>query len=388
MSGSQKIRVMQIVVPFTTYGRLGTTGPERRAANAAAGWGELGIDAVVLYPRRGILRDHFVASGVQLIDFDFSGKNDVSMVNRIADIAGSVGAHVIHTQGGPSVDMQAVFAGERCKIPVVVTRPVMLEYECAYSPMRRKIYRAIDRMTTLRMADRIVAVNADGAAYLSKREHVPASRLQLIYNGVKLDQFSPRTASNSAGGAGEKPVVLGAVGHLTPYKGWKDFLAVVARLRDQDLNIEALVVGEGEQRSELEALTAELRLQNIVRFLGFRDDMPQLLPQMDIFFFPSLREGLSVAIIEAMAAGLPVVSSLTGGIREQVVEGQNGHILEVHDLDGMTAACRALIRDPNRRASFGQVSRHLAEVRFDQRKMISDYAACYRRLAALPREDN
>jgi L-malate glycosyltransferase len=362
--------------------RISVTGPERRAANLAPQWREHGIEPVVCYPQRGNLRDKFIGAGLKVIDFEIGSILNLPAAKRIAAVAREHEVQLIHTQGPPSLDTLACFGGRLAGVPVVITRPSMIEDQITYSPLRRRLYSLIGRATVLRLARRIIAVS--GAGYQHLRHYCGAEerRLQLIYNGIDPSRFPVRQHNDNRGEPRSPPVVIGMVAQLLPSKGWPDFIEVIGRLRRQGLNVLGLIVGEGELREALEADVARRGLQRHMEFSGFCDDVASLYQRMNLFLFTTHREGLSVAVIETLASGLPIVATEVGGIREQVEEGRNGYVVQVGDLNAMVHQCTKLIRDPALRAAMGRVSREIAEGRFRERRMLEQYVNCYREVAA------
>ena len=372
--------VLQLMPPPSPKGTIpgGVSGPERRTANLAGQWRTHDVRAVIGYPKRGKLWQEFVDSGVEIVDFEIAGKFDVMAPAKIARLARAHRAQIIHTQGPPSLDLLAVLAARMVGISSVVTRPVMIEDEISRSPFRRLVYGLIDRWVTATQATRYVAVSKDGFARLQKQTTLRGNRLKLIHNGINLGRFPVKGPSNSDGSLISPPVVIGMIGHLLDYKGWPDFIEVIRRLAADKLNVRGLIVGEGGDRTALEEIVQKKGLMDIVQFYGYRADVRPVLAGMDLFLFTTLREGLSVAVIEAMASGLPIIATSVGGIAEQIENGRNGHIVAVHDLDAMVAHCTTLIRNPRLRASMGESARRIAEERFSEVRMLAEYAACYR----------
>lgn len=379
------LRVLQIVIApqVQRSGQpIGVTGPERRAANLAPYWREYGIEPIVCYPQRGNLRGRFVGAGLKVIDFEIGNKLNLSAIRRIATLALEHSVQLIHTQGPASLDMLACFGGSYAGIPVIITRPVMIEDQITYSPPLRRLYSLIDRTTTLRLVRRVVAVSHRGYQHLHDYCGLEEKRLQRIYNGINLRRFEIRQHNENRGESNGPPLVIGMVAQLFAPKGWPDFIKAIARLRDQGDNVLGLIVGEGELRDALEADVANRGLHANIEFTGFREDMAKIYQRMDFLLFTTHREGLSVAVIEALASGLPIVATDVGGIREQVEEGRNGHIVQVGDLDLIVQHCTRLIRDPARRAAMGLASRTIAEERFSERRMLEEYVTCYQQTAS------
>lgn len=142
------MKVLQIVIAPSTGSSTGisATGPERRAANLVGRWREHGVEPIICYPRRGNLWGVFEASGVPLVDFEIGDKLNWSAVSRIARIARTYGAQVIHTQGPPSLGLFGLFAAWSFHCPLVVTRPMMVEDHVYYAQWRRVLYSVIDRL--------------------------------------------------------------------------------------------------------------------------------------------------------------------------------------------------------------------------------------------------
>ncbi|MGE5192782.1 MAG: GT4 family glycosyltransferase PelF, partial [Deltaproteobacteria bacterium] len=140
------------------------------------------------------------------------------------------------------------------------------------------------------------------------------------------------------------------------------------------------IVGDGPDRPALESLCDELRLRGNVRFLGFRDDVHALLPQSDLFVLSSVTEGLPMTLLEAMAAGLPTVSTDVGGISELVAEGETGRLVPPQSPEALAAAILELVRDPERAARMGTAGRRRVAGEFDLRRVVARYEDLYQKL--------
>ena len=186
--------------------------------------------------------------------------------------------------------------------------------------------------------------------------------------GIDLDRFdSPRPALEK-----QRPLV-GTVARLAPQKDHRTLVAA-ARLVPE---AEFVVVGNGELRGELERLAEGLP----VRFLGARGDVPELLASFDVFALPSLYEGLCLAVIEAQAAGVPVVATPVGGIRDTVVDGETGLLVPTRDPTALAAAIRRLLDDrPAAEAMAAEAKRRVRE-RFSVERMVEETLALYGGLA-------
>jgi glycosyltransferase involved in cell wall biosynthesis len=346
-------------------------------ANIAPLWADMGIAVTVLYPRCGALWDRFADSGVQLLEFEMKGKYDLGAVRRLSAAISDSQAQVIHSQGAAALDLMTVAAAQRTGVSSVITRPVMIEDLINRPALSRKLFEVVDRIYTLKRADALVAVSQDGFKRLEK--FARNERLHLIHNGTSspVDNLPPRPDDGK--------LHVGMVGHLRDYKAFDDFLRVAQKLCNMRENLHFDIVGEGPERASLEAVAAEWRMEGNVTFHGLLTDVGPALQQMDIFLFTSLREGLSVAILEAMSAGLPIIATDIGGVADQVEPGQNGAILPARDIDGLAAACIELIDDTEKRAVMGRASRRKFEAHFAQGAMLKNYVRLYDGVAAKKR---
>jgi len=176
-------------------------------------------------------------------------------------------------------------------------------------------------------------------------------------------------------------VVFVSVASLTAKKNHAGLLRAFRTLRDEVGGAVLLLAGSGDCRSDLELLAASLGIGADVIFLGAYDNVHELLCAADVFVLPSEREGLPLAVMEAMAAGLPIVSTAVGGVPEIVEDGHNGLLVDAGDEDGLAQAMITLAQDPNRRKAMGRAA-VAAAPRFDVSHMVHSYEALYEELLA------
>jgi glycosyltransferase involved in cell wall biosynthesis len=170
------------------------------------------------------------------------------------------------------------------------------------------------------------------------------------------------------------------VGNLRPVKDYPCLLRAFARARSRVADATLVFVGDGVERPKLEALGRELGVAEAVRFAGDRSDVPRLLRLFDVFALSSQTEGISVALLEAMATGLPAVVTDTGGNPEVVVEGQTGELAPVGDHEALGDALAGLLADPGRRRVWGAAARERVLEDFSLDRMVRDYESIYDQL--------
>lgn len=230
-----------------------------------------------------------------------------------------------------------------------------------------------------RLADRVVAVSESLRTFLISQLRLPPERVDLIPNGIDIDVYAGgnRARARAELGLRDDEPVIGHVGRLVPVKNHRLLLAAYARLTATPSRL--LLVGDGPERPALEQEVARLGLSEQVTFLGIREDVADLLAAMDLFVLSSHSEGLPLAILEAMAAGLPVVATEAAG--QDVVTPATGRLVPNDDPARLAAAMAELIDDPARRARLGAAAAAEARRRYSLQVMADSYAALYRQLA-------
>ena len=224
--------------------------------------------------------------------------------------------------------------------------------------------------------------NSNAVVEQLREEGVARDRLGLIYNGVDASVYRTlpmRSELRKSLGISQDALILVMVANFIPYKGHEDLLAGLSSIRD-DLPRpwELLLVGEGGAHADvIESRAAEAGVEDCVRFLGARSDIPQILGAADIGILCSHEEGFSNSILEGMAAGLPMVVTGVGGNREAVVDGENGLVVPPRDPDALAAAILSLAQDNDKRRQMGDAGRRRAETLFSYEVCIAKYAALY-----------
>ena len=233
---------------------------------------------------------------------------------------------------------------------------------------------------------RYIAVSKDLARWLVATVGVSAKNVRQIYNGVDHQCFAPQTvkplALLPAPWQGlDGIVVVGTVGRLTPVKDQQALLQAIARLRAENPELGArlrlLIVGDGPLRTALQQSIESLSLHDVAWLAGDRKDVPDLLQAMDIFVLPSLGEGISNTVLEAMASGLPVIATAVGGNVELVQEGFNGALVPVGDPAKLAAAIAALASNEQERARQGKNARQFVCTQFDWERTVGAYLGVY-----------
>jgi glycosyltransferase involved in cell wall biosynthesis len=230
------------------------------------------------------------------------------------------------------------------------------------------------------LAYRVVGVSDDTTHNLRHYERIPEGKLATIPNGIDLQPIrSDATQLRQELGIAPGTPVIGTAGRLAHQKGLEFLVQAAEMLRPRFPDLKILIVGEGSEQAALQEMVDRAGLQENVRLLGLRMDIPDLLALFDIYALPSRWEGLPMAILEAMAAGLPIVGSAVGGVPTAVREGVNGFLVEPEDAASLAGALERLLNDPNLRRRMGEAGRKRYEASFTARQMTRRYEKLYLR---------
>lgn len=323
--------------------------------------------------------DHRI--GIRKFDPRFS-LNLSRVVRRFAAFLRRERPDILHAQLYWA-NVLSVAAGRFAGVPVILTSRLQLSDYKAGRPLLQHLENLTNRYTTAVFANS-EAVRRDALAH----ERLDPAKVRVIYNGVAVERFGP--GSPAAARAPElrrelrlteDDLVLISVANLHPYKGHEDLLRAVASLLPRHPNLKLLLPGRDQgARPGIETMIADLGLQNVVRLLGERTDVPELLSLSDIFIHPSHQEGFSNSILEAMASAKPVVVTRVGGNPEAITDGVHGLIVPPRDPAALSAALERLLLDPGLRRSMGERGRERIHADFTFDAMTCQFIGWYEQL--------
>lgn len=232
-----------------------------------------------------------------------------------------------------------------------------------------------------RLTNRVVAVSADVRERLVRYEGLPREMIEVVYNGTEAPppaDDSTRAQIREQLGLGAEDIVLGTVGRLDPVKNVPLAIESLSRLSNEFGRLKLLVIGDGPARDEIIAAAESHGVREAVVMPGFRDDASELVRGMDIFLLPSLTEGTSLALVGAMAAGVPAVATAVGGTPEVIDHGKTGLLVPSEDGDALTNAIREMLVDNERARAIGLAGRQTYLDRFTYGGMIESFRRIYR----------
>ncbi len=328
------------------------------------------------------------AEGVRVFELHKRAGHDWGFYRRLRQLLRALQPDIIHSRNLAALEAQL------CGLLLPGVKRVHGEHGREINDLDGSNWKYLALRRCLRpFIHRYIAVSKDLEQWLLHSVGVRRSRLRQIYNGVDCERFAPRQSKPRDLLPAHWPqhtdtLILGTVGRLTPVKDQRQLLLAMAALRSEQpalfVRLYLVMVGDGPLRDELTALTAKLHLTEQVWFAGDRDDVPALLSCMDLFVLPSLAEGVSNTVLEAMAAGLPVVATAVGGNTELVTEGVNGALVPVADVPALSRVLAKLLTDDAGREALGRNARDGVRQRFNWPRTVAAYLQVYDELLSRP----
>jgi glycosyltransferase involved in cell wall biosynthesis len=233
-----------------------------------------------------------------------------------------------------------------------------------------------------RWVNGFIAISNDVELAILKTIGPVRERIAIISNGVDIRRYQvavDRSAIRRALGFEEEETLYTVVGTLKEQKGHRYLIEAVAPLIQRTRQLHLLVVGDGELRDSLKAQVHAAGIERNVHFLGNRSDVPTILAASDVFVLPSLWEGLPMALIEAMASGLPVIATLVSGSQQVVEHNQSGILVPPGEVAALRQAMEALLSDPERAKLLGKAAQRRIEETYSARRQAEEHLILYRR---------
>jgi glycosyltransferase involved in cell wall biosynthesis len=322
---------------------------------------------VLCFHGGGELTSRFESLGVPVDVLDVpSGSGGVACLRAMRRYFRAHRPAILHTHN-PTPHQYGAFAAAGGVVPIVV------HTKHGRNQLLTTRGRLLERAAGL-LTDVVVPVSADAADVARETDGVPAARIEVIRNGIAIRPLPARTRP-----AGYRVV---HVARLNEVKDQPTLLAASRLVADAHPAFHLDLVGDGEQREALERQVDALGLRAHVTFHGFSDDVTPYLDAADLFVLSSTSEGIALTLLEAMAAGLPVVATDVGGNREVVQDGMTGFLVPARDPAALARAMRALLEDPTRAAGMGANGRARVVEEFALDRTAAAYDALYRRLLA------
>lgn len=356
------MRILQ-VCSVTTFG-----GGERHLADLSHALAERGHE---VYAAAGLESPLWTELSflTQSQRFALSRHNYMKNLTNLAAFVRAHGIEIVHAHAARDYHLAALAVRLAPRSRLVLTRHALF-------PLRR-----INR-PLLRSAGRVIAVSQAVAESVRRSGVIESSKITVVHNGIDTNRFDQAKARDA-----NSPVLIGTVGHLAPIKGFDIFLRAAKLIFTHRHDVRFVIIGEDksthmEHRRSLENLIAELGLSDIVNMPGWQDDMPAVLSSLDLFVSAARSEPFGLAIVEAMAAGLPVVATASEGAVEIIEDGITGKLVPPNDPEALAEAIN-LLADPLECSRLGRNAQLAARERYSLARMASDTERVYREVLGL-----
>lgn len=352
----------------------GPGGAETIFSVLARGLSDAGWTTIPVVPESGWLEDRLERAGLETVRQAARRSFDGGYLWRLVRLVRETGADLVHAHLlGSSVygSMAAALNG----LPAVCTFHGAVDVADPGLLDRTK-FRLVDRLSS-----RVVFVSESLHRQLVGRMGITRAGTEVIPNGVDSARFP---SSGDGGfrrelGVEDDEVLVGAVGNVRPAKDYGVFLRSAARLRERSDRYRFVIVGEHDNRlcEELREEQRRLGLDGAVTFTGLRDDVPELLADLDVFVLTSSSEGFSLSTVEALAAGRPVVATRCGGPEEIVTDGVDGRLVEPGSPEAVAEAVEEMVGNPENARRMAANGRRTVKREFSVDRMVARYEALY-----------
>jgi glycosyltransferase involved in cell wall biosynthesis len=271
-----------------------------------------------------------------------------------------------------------------CLVGALTGRTTIVTYHGAVELVRARRRRGAFKLWVVRNSASRVVVVCDFVRKLLEGLGFKPEKMTRIYNGIEVARFNapPRTNLREELGFPAETKLVGMVANIRQTKGHEFFVRAARQVSDAHPEARFLAVGDVDERigRGLRELVRQLRLEDRFLFLGFRQDIPEILANLDVFVLSSTSEGFPLVVLEAMAAGKPVVVTRSGGPEEMIRDGRDGFLVPPADVDSLAAKISALLDDPGLAAALSREARAAIAREFSISRMIDAYSALYERL--------
>lgn len=334
---------------------------------------------VVALDDGGDLAGYLKQMGISVYILNRRAGLDMSCSRQIASLARRHNVNIIHAhQYTPFFYSALARMAGAYRVKLIFT-----EHGRHFPDIRRIKRTIINKLILNRLAHRVTAVGEFVKTALIANEAMNAGHIEVIYNGIKPERFGIANEVDRVkmrerlGLSNDDPVIL-QVGGLRPVKDHTTSICAMRMLHDRGIKVVLLIAGSGPMRDEIESLITSADLDDYVRMLGSRDDIAELWCAADIGLLTSQSEGISVALLEGMASGKPMVATDVGGNAEIIIQGKTGLLAPREDARSIADALQRLIIDPTLREQFGAAGKERVCQHFNQRDMHRRIVNMYR----------
>jgi len=349
---------------------MNSLGGPAQVVYLVSGLVKRGHEARLICPEGSGIHEQALAAGLPVIPIRFRTELDPTVFFKIYRAIRRFDPQVVHLHSRRGADFWGGLAARACRVKAVI-----LSRRVDY-PVRR------DPFSVLKygcLCDKIITVsNAIKKVLIAGK--VSPEKIVCVHSVVDPDAYNVRQNGNVREELGipEDAPLIGIVAQLIERKGHKYLFDALPAILSKFPNTKVLVLGRGPLEARLRQQVVDLGVSESVIFAGFRKDIPILLSELDILVHPALMEGLGVAILQAMASGIPVIATPVGGIPEAVIDGVTGLLVPPRNSEALGTAVLRLLSSPDIRMAMGQEGKRAVQERFSLDSMVEGTLKVYR----------
>jgi len=351
-------------------------GAETVLLNLVTGLDKGRFRSIVLLPDNWWLRKKLQEHGVEMFLVESRAWYDFRLPRTIMRVIRQEKVDLIHSHL-PDQNFYSCLAGSLAGCRTIATYHGPIELARAH-----ELKQAV-KLWWVRHSACAVVVVCDHVGRMLEDIGFPAAKILRIYNGIDMGWVgrTVRGTFRKERGFSEETRLVGMVANLRQSKGYEFFLQAAARVARAIPSVHFVAVGDIDEKigGKAARLVQELSLQDRVSFLGFREDVPEILCDLDVFVLSSVSEGLPLVTLEAMAAGKPMVVTRSGGPQEIIEDGRTGSLVPPADIEALAEKICDLLRDPARAHRMGSCAQAKVKSYFTLERMVSDYERLYNR---------
>lgn len=379
----KRIRVAHVITRLCKGGAQENTFHTVRLANRD----RFEVDLISGQTRghEGSIEDRVRAAGLEIIREpalvrQVAPLRDALALRGLTRLFGQKGYHIVHTHTSKAGFLGRL-AAARAGVPIVVHTPHGHIFHGYFPGWLTRLFVWMERYAA-RLTDRIVTLTPGGTEEHLAQGIGGRAQYASIFSGIDFGPYetaiAQRDQTRRTMGYGPDTFLVGGVGRLEAVKGFAYLVSAAFAIAEALPEARFLLVGDGALRAELQAKAAGLGAR--CRFMGFRDDIPDLMAAMDVCIVPSLNEGMGRVLLEAAAAGVPAVATNVGGIPHVLADGETGLLVAPRDAGAIAQAVVGLARDPQRRKTMGSKARDAIVPRYGLERMVEQIEALYEEL--------
>lgn len=363
------IKVLEVI----RQGQVG--GGESHLIDLVNGFDPLQIEVVVLAFTPGAMIDTLSRKGFKCYVTPTSHPFDFRVTKAIKDIIRQENIQIIHAHGSRAASNVFLIA-RRLRLPMIYTVHGWSFHQDQSSIIYK--LRALSEKIICRYSRRVICVSQNNKE--TGEQTFGLKNCTVIENGIDIKRFNPQNDFKDIGqelGFTAKDFIVGFIARLTLQKAPLDFIRSIVIAHQQRPEIKALIVGDGDMKEEIMEYIRQNQAEDYIRTTPFRQDVPDLLHATDVFCIPSLWEGLSIALLEAMAMGKALVVTPTDGTRELIIPEENGKLVPFSSPEKLASSYLEYFDHPEQILLYGSACRQLVEHRFDSQRVSDEVTRIY-----------